>query len=137
MGVGAYTMMMETGIPMMRQSTLNALFPPTRVHTHRRGFDIVSRSSLSRVESVRCRHGLQMEENSTSGRQRGIRAGIIYPFHTDSLKNPLQRRQTSVSRVTVALRRACANAKSEELFRGGRLKIRSCAAVKAHQRPPS
>src|SRR5271170_5404467 len=89
MGAGAYTKMTENGIPMMRQSTQNALFPRTRVHMHRRGFEIVSRSSLSRVESARCRHGLQVEGNSTSGRQEGIRAGIIYPFHTDSLKKPL------------------------------------------------
>src|ERR1700734_933958 len=128
MGVGAYTMMTENGIPMMRQSTLNALFPPMRVHMHRRGFEIVSRSSLSRVESARCRHGLQMEENSTSGRQQGIRAGIIYPFHTDSLKKLLPEATNVGFACDGCVAQVRANTKSEELLRRGRLKTRSCVA---------
>src|SRR2546423_12811219 len=122
MDAGAYTKMTENGIPMMRQSTPNALFPRARVHMHRRGFEVVSRSSLSRVESARCRHGLLVEGNSTPGRQKGIRAGIIYPFHTDSLKKPSQRRQMSDSRVTVALRKY----EVRGIIYAGRLKIPRC-----------
>src|SRR2546423_1080673 len=85
MAAGVYTTMKESGILMTRPCTLNALFPLTRAPTRRRDFGIVSRSISLKAGGALCHLGLKAAEKSTSGRQKGIRVGIISLFHNKGL----------------------------------------------------